>query len=176
MLLYSRFFPPRCPDDPLFWYMWRNINDWPRVIKYSWQRARRGWADCDNWSMDSWFCTVVPQLLEDLAKKHMGTPIVFALNMDEGEKGFDPETGKEITREGGDAAWTKTLKQMAKDLRAMEDFEKYWYGEYWYGTDEVVGAYETGKFDDCYNAELQATQRTYAALEAFKTYFFSLWD
>ena len=73
-LLYSRFFKSR---DGQAWryYLWDTIVDFRRVIKYSHQRARRGWADCDVWSMDSWFCAVVPGMLRQLADNHHGAPI-----------------------------------------------------------------------------------------------------
>lgn len=39
-----------------------------RDIKYAWQRANRGYADCDIYSLDAWLTDVIPRALRDFNK------------------------------------------------------------------------------------------------------------
>jgi hypothetical protein len=138
------------------------------VIKYSWQRARRGWADCDVWSIDYWFEVVMPEMLEKLANNHLGAPMDFAVKSFPDDYGEEPEY-----REDGFAHWEKTLKHMAHSLRARQRHSKKWYGDA-----ETEGAYggTSVALDNCGLEELEAMETITATLEAFKTYYFNLWD
>ena len=75
-LLFSRFFPPK-GGWSWYCYLWQCIKDSPRVVKAMYQRATRGWADCDVWNIDSWFQGVVPDMLRRLADTKHGTPSLF---------------------------------------------------------------------------------------------------
>ncbi len=50
------------------------LKDWHQERKYRRQRAQRGWSVRDTWAVDSWFLTVVPQMLEYLKEHHTGFP------------------------------------------------------------------------------------------------------
>lgn len=39
-----------------------------RWVKWTWQRGRRGYADCDVWGTDSYICDVVIPMLKQLKK------------------------------------------------------------------------------------------------------------
>ena len=82
---------------------WRYLSNWIRNIrlffrryKWAYQRAKRGYADCDIWDMDSWLLTLFHDSLNHLADNHCGWP---------GNEDF-PE----------DENWTKYLKEMAQLL------------------------------------------------------------
>ena len=54
--------------------LWGNIKYLPRAIKYHFQRAFRGWADCDTWDMDFWFIEVMKPMLQHFRDTHQGHP------------------------------------------------------------------------------------------------------
>ena len=45
-----------------------------RWMKWSWQRAFRGYADCDYWSIDYYFYVTIVPLLKILRKNRHGYP------------------------------------------------------------------------------------------------------
>ena len=57
-----------------FPYCLRDIKYIHRALKYRTQRACRGWADCDTWSIDMWFLEVVPQMLGHLRENRCSQP------------------------------------------------------------------------------------------------------
>ena len=77
---------------PKFW--WRNISLFFRRFKWAYQRATRGYADCDVWDMDNWILNLFHGALNHLADNHWGYP---------GDDRF-PE----------DETWTKYLREMAQ--------------------------------------------------------------
>lgn len=57
--------------------LWGNIQRLkylPQAIKYRFQRAFRGWADCDTWDMDFWFMEVMKPMLQHLRDTHTSHP------------------------------------------------------------------------------------------------------
>ena len=48
----------------------------PHDIKMRFQRAFRGWADCDVSNMDMWFMEVIPQMLQHLRDTSWAHPIL----------------------------------------------------------------------------------------------------
>lgn len=69
------------------------------------QRARRGYADIDVWSIDHWFITTVSPMLKQLRKEHHGFPVDLlpSLNLDE----LSPEDS-----EAANARWEGILDRM----------------------------------------------------------------
>ena len=53
---------------------WVIITNGCRNIKAAWQRAIRGYADRDTWSLDNWLLQVLPAALNHLAKHSHGWP------------------------------------------------------------------------------------------------------
>ena len=52
----------------------KNIRLFFRRYKWAYQRATRGYADCDIWDMDSWILNLFHDSLNHLADNHMGYP------------------------------------------------------------------------------------------------------
>lgn len=53
----------------------RVFADYYREVKWFIQRGRRGYADCDVWSVDGYLTRIVPQMLETLRKNAIGYPV-----------------------------------------------------------------------------------------------------
>lgn len=49
-------------------------------IKWFIQRGRRGWADCDIWSFDSYLCSWMPDALKAIKEDKHGVPSEFFPN------------------------------------------------------------------------------------------------
>ena len=159
-LIYSRFFPPR-NGQGLLYYLIARVKSFRRVIKYSWQRARRGWAGCDTWSIDYWFCATVPDMLRKLADDKYGVPTPFVTYDDEGNIIGDLEERWKC--------FERVLLRIADDLEAPE---KFWesdfgreFGEDWRNhTDEISAGEEA------------AEGRRKAGLMSFCEWFDVLWS
>ena len=54
----------------------KNLKDLYLVHKQRKDRAFKGWCNRDIWSFDNWFQQVVPEMLEELAKTHVGYPMI----------------------------------------------------------------------------------------------------
>lgn len=53
---------------------WKLIKEFFQNCYHGWRRAIYGWTWEDCWNFDSWFCTVIPQLLKHLADYGCGYP------------------------------------------------------------------------------------------------------
>lgn len=81
---------------------WSNIKVFFRHFKWAYQRATRGFADCDVWNLDSSILEYLSGTLNHLADYHWGYP---------GDERFPT-----------DKSWTEFLKDMAqKFYQANED-------------------------------------------------------
>ena len=81
---------------------WNNIKVFFRHFKWAYQRATRGFADCDVWNLDSSILEYLSGTLNHLADYHWGYP---------GDERFPT-----------DESWTEFLKDMAqKFYQANED-------------------------------------------------------
>lgn len=52
----------------------RTLGGFFRKLKYGFQRARRGYCDKDLWEIDTWFLTLLPRMLRQLAQDANGYP------------------------------------------------------------------------------------------------------
>jgi len=52
----------------------KRIHYFPRNIKFFFQRGRRGYADCDTWSLDSHITDIMIPMLTRLRDHHCGVP------------------------------------------------------------------------------------------------------
>ncbi len=52
-----------------------NVRKICREVKWFIQRGRRGWADCDTWSIDYYLNRIMPEMLESLARNYHGHPV-----------------------------------------------------------------------------------------------------
>lgn len=159
-LLYTTFFPPR-EGQAWRYYIPQTIREIPRVVKAMYQRATRGWAWCDVWSIDCWFQRIMPEMLRHLADTTHGTPCSFFPNGMLDNPNL-PETERELIHE----EWLELLRQMADDL---ETHTKFW--------DEVcTDKYEGLAIEDFAAKEDEALKKVHDAVLQFHKYFFALWD
>lgn len=61
---------------------WKYIPNWIRNIKHNFkwikwckQRAFRGWADCDCWSVDGYLAIIIPDMISQLRESAHGVPV-----------------------------------------------------------------------------------------------------
>lgn len=89
---------------PLNWH--KNIALFFRRFKWAYQRATRGFANCDIWDLDSYYLDLFHDSLKYLADNHWGWP---------GNEDF-PE----------DEDWTKYLKEMAQLFYQAEEANNFY--------------------------------------------------
>lgn len=152
----AEFFPVR-NGQVWKYYIKDRIREIPKVVRAMYQRATRGWADCDVWNIDSWFLTVVPDMLRKLSKDRCGYPIALE------------HLGDDL----GPKVWRQILDQMADDFEALERQEELWFRD--------GGLYDTSnrgleQSRQCYLDEMEATRIVSRGLFEFYVWFFSLWD
>jgi hypothetical protein len=87
---------------------WKDYNPAQLYREARWflQRGRRGWADCDTWSLDDYLAGWLPDALKHLAEHTHGYPSAF----------YDEENDPE--GDAGFAEWKSVLGQMAEGFRA----------------------------------------------------------
>lgn len=160
----------------------RNMKYACRNIKYAWQRATKGYCDCDLWNLDGYLTFLIAAAIEDLADNHMGYPGVAPVDTDE--------------------KWTEMLHTIAQNLKESDecyDEEFLWENPYTKQLEATFDKMTTEKTEDgmykvnfnrseeeeefC-NKWYQGEQDRYAlrnskkdkALDLLKTYWFNLWD
>ena len=61
----------------IYWAVRRFFRDIPyniRKVKWFWQRGKRGYADCDVWSMGDYLADIIPSMLRQLKEINCGYP------------------------------------------------------------------------------------------------------
>ena len=89
---------------PLNW--WKNIKLFFRRFKWAWQRATRGFADCDIWDLDSSILNYLSGTLKQLSEIAEGWP------------------GNEQFPKYED--WTNFLKEMSEKFAAANESNEYY--------------------------------------------------
>ena len=87
-----------------------------REIKWVFQRARRGWGDCDTWSLDKYLTKVISSSLCYLKKHKHGVPRSMFEPEDMGEDGNATEEGLKRA----EARWNVTMNKMIEGFKANE--------------------------------------------------------
>ncbi len=127
--------------------------DWPREIKYFIQRGRRGYADCDIWSIDGYLQSWLPQALRQLAKTTHACP---------------PELWDDDAPEGEDMKrWIEVLNDMANKLEASYKWENSDHQDFIDGKQDWKEYQRLGEV---------AEKQTQEGLELLKKWFSYLWD
>lgn len=158
--IYSTFLPAR-NGQAWQYFIPQTIKEIPRVAKAMYQRATRGWAWCDVWSIDCWFQQVVPEMLRHLAETTHGTPCSFFPDGTLDDPNL-PEEQRDLIH--GD--WVKLLQRIADDL---ETHIKFW--------DAVCEDKLDGMpIEDFAAKEDEALKKVHDGLQDFHKYFFALWD
>jgi hypothetical protein len=114
-------------DDPwqtkIYWYVRRRIKwtlEWPgkkyHAIKWFMQRGKRGWADCDVWSLDYYLDGWMPDALRKLKKDKHGIPTnVFPTGPEYTRKDGNPnKAATDIARK----RWDKILSDIIAGFEA----------------------------------------------------------
>jgi hypothetical protein len=153
-------------------------------IKWFIQRGRRGWANCDTWSLDSYLCgpTMLPAALLHLKKHKHGIP----MSMFEDADGVD-EMGNptDAAHEKAEARWNSTIDQMIAGFEAAWRMQNALY-------EEELGDYPVHRPAEISREEwVKIKKERYAAtrlleardqkifedgMKAFTIHFLSLWD
>lgn len=161
MLIYSRYWKSR--NGQSWWYYLKDLLSslW-YVTKYSWQRARRGWATPDTWMVSHWFASTVPPMLRDLAKDYEDPDAIIGIQE---EYYHHPER------------WAGVLRQIASDIEAPMVHERLWFegDDSWYKLDST-GDEQARMLEDCLADEVAAHNRQKAGLAAFMEYFYEIGD
>ena len=127
--------------------LWDNIKYLPRTIKYRFQRASRGWADCDTWNMDFWFMKVMRPMLQHLRDTHTSHP-------------------GNLTEE----AWNVVLDRMIFLLNEMDENTCSQQNVFWKGKDKdraLEREMDICKYRNSCKDEF---------FRLFSKYFYDLWD
>lgn len=64
---------------------WKIIKEIYSNMRFSFQRSRRGWAECDAWNMDVYLAEIVAPMLKYLATTSHGRPAGFLIAQEIGE-------------------------------------------------------------------------------------------
>jgi len=83
-----------------------NIRNFPREIKWFFQRGIRGYSDSDLWSLDDYLSKWLPKALKQFNERRLGHP--YALN---------------------DKKWDKILKDIIKGFEAHHRYTNFEYGD-----------------------------------------------
>lgn len=81
--------------------------------KFARQRIKRGFADIDVWSIDGWFMDIMPKMLTQLRKTHVGSPASLGKN-------YYDENGI-LRNDTCHEEWNKILDRMIFLLQEMNE-------------------------------------------------------
>ena len=104
---------------PFIWEWWKHYLS-PRTyyyyVKYKIQRANRGWADCDIWSLDNYLAEWLPDALKRLKKIKHGIPMAVFPE----DPQYTDETGNatEAATEIASKNWDEILGKMISGFEA----------------------------------------------------------
>lgn len=135
----------------------KNIKYIPCGIKYYFQRAKRGWADCDTWNMDQWFLEVIPDMLRYFKDNHMGCPI------------FDLK----LSDEENNAQWEQIISRMIWLSNEMNELKCSQQNEYIFDFSEE-GKTNFIKRQQEIDDYMDGCKKEF--FELFSKYFYNLWN
>ena len=148
---------------PINW--WGNIKLFFRQFKWAWQRATRGFADCDVWNLDGSILNYLSGTLKQLSETAAGWP---------GNNQF-PEYED----------WTIFLKQMSEKFAAADESNDYYptpiADKWWKWMEEHKGSLEEDPYKELmfeeYNENDLKRERDFAeAWSAIGEVMWDLWD
>ncbi len=111
------FYNHKTPPLKIFWWSMCGFFEWfypkyrYRDIKHFIQRGRRGYADCDVWSLDSYLCDWLPKALKDLRNLKASYPASMSSVEEWAKKIRIMEKGFESARKLGDADFMVMYKR-----------------------------------------------------------------
>jgi hypothetical protein len=105
----------------VYWAIYRSVRivrSAPRntyyAIKYFIQRGRRGWADCDTWSLDSYLDGFMPHALRYLKAHKHGVPGGMFEGLPVNDRGYHDDAEFKIA----EARWDAVMDQMVAGFEA----------------------------------------------------------
>jgi hypothetical protein len=166
------------------------IHDLCLNIKYAYQRVVRGWDDTAVWSVDSWLCRVLPEMLRKLKEDKKGLPIeAFS------EPHKHPHSDKD-TKEA-EARWNKILDDIIEGFEAGNNiieqkypcWDEYWEAEeawralrnvpdedYWTGPEKSGLWDKMNMKKKIKEASQEEYHKFHKGMILFHKWFFNLWD
>ena len=186
-----------CETDPwyrsVYWAIYRYFNHspWgsPRRIynetKFILQRARRGWADSDTWSLDSYLDSWMPAALRHLKEHKHGVPASMFVPEDSivgGDwQGNPSEEGMVRAEARWDAIMDKMIEAFEASKRISDGIYEAELGDYPMGRPSGVSidAWEAVKKSRSAAIRLltERDQRIFEeGMALFVTHYHSLWD
>ncbi len=145
---------------------WKWVKELFSNIRAAWMRAIKGYCYMDVWNWDSWFCSVVPSMLRDMADKGMAYPSGEPFDTPEKWHDWLYEMAHRIERLQYDN-WMEDNNEYSKEYN--ESFENDWHSE---RQEEISKKY----YERCKEIHKMRPQ----ALEEFGKEFFKhfdcLWD
>jgi hypothetical protein len=120
-------------------YYLNKVKEFFKGIKWKFQRARRGYSDCDLYSVKHWFWRVFPNMIRDFSKGLHSYPFLDGLDFQEWQavlermaiacERSDPDYWIEKLGDSYSAEELKlSFKQAEANLNAFMDM----FGEYFY--------------------------------------------
>lgn len=104
-----------------WWKHWFSPNTYYYWMKFKIQRAQRGWADCDTWSLDHYLAEWLPDALAHLKKNKHGIPSDIFTEQENSRE--DPEgwIGPDAAAmERAEKEWDSVLNQIIEAFRAHQ--------------------------------------------------------
>lgn len=154
----------------LSWFHPRNFKYLKSDLECAKMRATKGWCYRDWYNLDSWFSTVLPELLEDFVKHHHASPNYdYAKTPPElipwGQKWISPEDEKRFNKnfENYLLEIAHHLRNSNKDYLDLEEET-----ETTDSNEAILVRYK--KYNEYCQKELNT------ALDMLKPVFFELWD
>lgn len=91
---------------------------WRRSIKYIYQRAKYGYCDSDTWSIDYWFLSVVPGMLEELMENTSSYPCAPGA---EAHAIYGSGVPKDVDDEGANAWKNIAMSARIRHLKCLKN-------------------------------------------------------
>ncbi|KKN50776.1 hypothetical protein LCGC14_0629460 [marine sediment metagenome] len=134
---------------------WKNVCSTFLWVRHCWQRAFRGYADCDCWSIASYLTEIMPPMLKQFKTDLHGCP------------GW----GEAATQE----KWDYLIDRMIEGFEAAKRVEK---DEYYMGTNADIltrkpSSEEVKSWIELSEADLKIFEDN---MKPFVKWFFHLWD
>lgn len=159
-----------------YWKNWfTNIGQFFRNIKFAFQRAYRGYADCDAWAVDVYLSNLIPEMLLHLAKNGCSYPTAFQ-NREEWEV-----TLEEISEHFHNTLeWKEDIPTQKAVMDAFDKMNSYRI----YDNSEIKKYTDEDAYMDAQSTWLELEQKARAfqedeknlALDMLKIFYFDMWD
>jgi hypothetical protein len=100
-----------------WWKHWLSPQTYYYWLKYKIQRAQRGWADCDTWSLDNYLAEWLPAALRHLKEHQHGFPASMFDENDSNEE--NNYCASEEAYDRATAKWDSILQTMIEGFEAF---------------------------------------------------------